>query len=93
MSQNKQPIIQSVFDRRLLQKDQLFFLKALQEIELYHGKVVGIGRSSSALKKQADVNVAVTTAYDEVQIGLEAAHGLLLGVHNGFDVLSDDSIY
>lgn len=93
MVQSKQPVIQSVFDRRLVVKDDTFFLKAITELESYRREISCLAVTTPEYKelvKNRDDRVA---ALESIFVGMCAAENILSGVVHSFDILSEESFF
>lgn len=93
MLQNKQPVIQSVFDRKLIAGDDAFFLRAIHELEGYRREIAGAGAATAefrALTLNRDDRVS---AIESVYAGMCAAENALRGVLTSFEELSQESVF
>ena len=92
MVQAKQPVIQSVFDRKLQSQDDTFFIKAIQELEGYRRELSAIAPSTKEYKALVLNRDDREEAMESVHSGMRAAEGVLRGVLNSFDILGNESV-
>ena len=81
MQENKNPLLQSVFDRKLAEKDETFFLKALHELEGYQ----------KSLKNSTHRNEIIEPDLPQLMAGLYSSAHLLKSFLSSFDVMTQDS--
>lgn len=93
MTPEKQPVIQSVFDRRMAEKNEMFFQKAMQELDEYERIITVAGQNSDLFKTQIATDAQEFAAFQELVAGLRAGRSVLSGVVNAFDVLIEDEFF
>jgi len=93
LTEQKQPVIQSVFDRRLEEQNETFFLKALQELQGYKRELSQVGVQSDAHAQHIGADGEKMQAYRALLGHLNSSENVLLGVLNSFDVLSEESLF
>ncbi len=93
MTQNKQPIIQSVFDQRMNEQNENFFLKALHELQGYRRELLNAGVTSAQYTTHIGKDNEKKEAYRALLVNLSSSENILSGVLNSFDVLSEEHYF
>lgn len=93
MTEEKQPVIQSVFDQRVLEKNESFFLKALHELQGYKRELANVGPTSVEYMTHIGQDAEKSDAHREMLRSLTSSENILVGVLNSFDVLSEDNFF
>ena len=88
MNDNKNPVIQSVFDRKLQAADETFFVKASYELKDYMRQITE--KNASILNDDA-ADPALKEAHQQLSQGVKVGVVLLDSFIDSFDVMSQDS--
>ena len=81
MQEKKNPLLQSVFERKLAEGNESFFLKALNELELTERKL----KNSKMRTSEVEPHMS------DLLSGIHASMHLLRSYISSFDVMSQDS--
>jgi len=81
MNEEKNPVMQSVFDRKLKAGDKSFFLNAVKELKMYRDK----------LKYHPNAEEHDQRQINSLMGGLNTGINLLDSYSESFDIMSQDS--
>ena len=87
MSDNKNPVIQSVFDRKLQAADESFFVKASFELKDYLRQVT---EKNTKILNDGEAEASVKEAHTCLASGINVGVVLLDSFIDSFDVMAQD---